>query len=434
MLNKEIVSVDLLTCASCPMNCRYCYIPKSLEMGEMQKEIIEDIKSGETLSRVKKLYGENLECLGLWGTEPTITMPYITEKIEEILKIFPKLYKISYSTSGITNQDFIISMVKELSKYNRDIIISHQISLDGPEWLTDMNRMPGSFNIVTSNFIELVEKLNLIELGKIKFEIRWKPTIDIDNMKEFIKDEYKITEYLKTFDDLKTSFNNINKNNNIILIDSRLPSLVVPGKYTSNDGKIFARFMSVWHKYGITTYTPRLQRIKDFINNIQKKRMFTCSGGRSSYAVGKNIYICHRSLFFDDERYIKSILNNNNIENWDISLFDAGMIKQINEKYIVGINDDLGQKRIAYVYGGHNDYWKFEISYIHAILNELIECNMADPELINNEGLFELFALFMISANDCPMENLLNTGSIHLTPISMIKLWGNGAFTELLKK
>lgn len=434
MLNKEIVAVDLMTCASCPMNCRYCYIPKSPEMGDMQKEIINDLKDGSALSRLKKLYGENLECLGLWGTEPTITMPYITGKIKEILESFPKLNKISYSTSGITDQKYIIDMVKELAKYDRDVFVSHQISLDGPEWITDMNRMPGSFKVVISNFVKLVKELNIIDMKKITVEIRWKPTIDIHNMKEFINDEYKIVEYLDMFKNLRKTFNEINKNKNVTLVDSNLPSLVVPGKYTSEDGKIFAQFMRVWHKYGITTYTPRLNRIKTFHKYLPRKRMFTCSGGRSSYAVGKNIYICHRSMFFDDERYIASILQNNDIDNWDISLFNAGIIKLINEKYIVGIDDLRNQKRLAYVYGGHNDYWKFEIGYLRAVLNELVECGMAEPQLIKNEGLFELFALFMISANDCPMENLLNTGSIHLTPISMIKLWANGAFTELLKK
>ncbi|GAI93613.1 unnamed protein product, partial [marine sediment metagenome] len=43
-----------------------------------------------------------------------------------------------------------------------------------------------------------------------------------------------------------------------------------------------------------------------------------------------------------------------------------------------------------------------------------------------------LFGLFVSTGLSCPIENMLNTGSIHLTPLSLLKMFGNGAFQELI--
>ena len=66
------------------------------------------------------------------------------------------------------------------------------------------------------------------------------------------------------------------------------------------------------------------------------------------------------------------------------------------------------------------------------MLTELVLVGQGDKELIEDEGLFELFAIFLLTGMNCPMENLLNTGSINLIPVSLIRLWANGAFAEVI--
>jgi len=77
------------------------------------------------------------------------------------------------------------------------------------------------------------------------------------------------------------------------------------------------------------------------------------------------------------------------------------------------------------------DFWEFQLSYVKAMMTELALVGQAD--YIESDELMELFALFVNSCLSCPMEKLLNTGSIHLQVISLLRMFGNGAFKEILK-
>ena len=83
--------------------------------------------------------------------------------------------------------------------------------------------------------------------------------------------------------------------------------------------------------------------------------MFSCSGGDSNLGVGEGVHICHRTFFYDDDNYIKSILSKD-IENWDVSLFQRGTIEHIRRSYIVDINN---LQRFNYV---------MPVSYTHLTL------------------------------------------------------------------
>jgi len=155
--------------------------------------------------------------------------------------------------------------------------------------------------------------------------------------------------------------------------------------------------------------------------------VFSCSGGDSNLGVGQNIHICHRTFYYNNDNYIESILDTD-IENWDVSLFQRGTIEQIRENYILPI-DEL--RRFKYVMRGYHDFWQFQLSYVKAMMTELFLVGQAND--IKSERLMELYALFINSCLSCPMENLLNTGSIHLQVISLLRMFGNGAFEEILK-
>lgn len=436
----EGTAAEFLSAGICPMNCRYCYIPKNEKMKIIHAKIIKSIKSNEIFERLFNIYGEKLEYLGFWGTEPTLTLPLITEKIPYIMKKFPNIKEFSYSTNGLSDPSIIIDFIKKVNKekLEHEVTIENQISIDGPPWITDYNRMEGAVEIILRNLYELIEMLNDINLQEnLKFELQFKPTIDVENMKEFMDDIFKVREFQKFFKEISDYVKEKNKNKNLIFEGCGAITLVVPGKYTSNDGKIFAQFLNIWHNFGLSSYTSRLLRIINFMDEMYKKRMFTCSGGDGNFGVSENIHLCHRTFYMDEPEYVESILMGESsigeTENWDVSLYNRGIIDWINEKFIISPDDKDDIIRFLYVLRGHHDFWKFQIGYIRAALTELVLCDQADKRLIEDEGIFELFALFMLGCMDCPMENLLNTGSINTIPISLIRLWGNGAFIEVLK-
>lgn len=421
---------EIVTSGWCPLNCTYCYIPKSDEMREVHKEIEEDLRSGRFLKRLKEIYGKDLTHLGFWGTEPTLTLPLIEEWIPEILLIFPKLENIGFSTSLMAYPERIVHFARVL--LGRNLTLKVQISVDGPAFITDVNRMKGAAKKVPENFRKLIDSINTLPLGDLKVVFSWKATHSIDNIRDFLDKPERFDEYSDYFDGLNRDFKQRNKQKNVTLQDSQYPTLVVPGKYTSSDGRDFAEYIREFAKRGrTTTYTARLQRLFTWPDEIHKRRVFSCSGGDSNLGIGQGVHICHRTFYYDKDEYIESILSNPDIDNWDVSLFKRGTIDNIRKNYIV--KGEPHFTRFRYVMRGYHDFWKFQLEYVKAMMTELARANQVDPYYLENQELLRLFALFVNVAVSCPMENLLNAGSIHLQLISMLRMFGNGAFQEIVK-
>ena len=424
MYSILIVAAEILTTGKCPLNCKYCYIPKSKYMNRIHADLIEYLAQGTYVEELKSL--GNIKYLGFWGTEPTLTLDLLTNLLPSLIKTFPQLKEISFSTSMMTNTQVILKFAQALK--GTKIKLNVQMSLDGPAWITDKNRIKGAATVVPENFFNLVKDLNKSKSCAVEF--KWKSTHNIDNMKIFINDPNKVHEYIGYFESLAWEFRRINRRKSIALAtNSYIPSLVVPGKYTRNDGKIFLQYLKVLHSMNFeTTYTSRLRRLFNHWHHLHNRRQFSCSGGDSNVGVSPGKYhICHRTFYLNDDRYVKSILENG-IENWDVSLFRKGTIDLVRDRYIVPVSD---LTRFKYVLRGYHDFWRFQLGHIISMLTEMALIGQVND--VYQTSLAVLFALFISTGLSCPTENLLNTGSIHLQPISLIRLFGNGAFEEILR-
>lgn len=428
-VNNVLRAAEIITSGWCPLSCSYCYIPKSEAMHKLHKEIERDLRSGEFIRRLKRVYGENLTHLGFWGTEPTLTLPLIEEYIPEVLQTFPKLEEISFSTSLMAYPERILHLIRIL--LGRKLTLKVQISLDGPAFITDVNRVKGAAKKVPEHFAKLIGGINSLPLGDLKVIFSCKATHSIDNIKAFLDDPKRFDEYIAYFDRLNRDIKRRNKQRNVTLRESQNPTLVIPGKYTSEDGKAFAEYLKGFAKRGKhSTYTPRLERLFLYPEEAHKRRTFSCSGGDSNLGIGEAIHICHRTFYYDKDEYIESILATD-IENWDVSLFKRGTIEHIQKNYIVKEETEL--TRFKYVMRGYHDFWKLQLEYTKAMMIELARAGQVDPLYLENRKLLDLFALFVNVGMSCPMENLLNSGSVHLHPVSMLRIFGNGAFQEIVK-
>jgi len=400
-------------------------------MARMHRRICEYIKSGEFITNIKEVYGEELKHLGFWGTEPTLTLPLLQEKLPDIFAAFPKIESMDFSTSMMNKPTIIFNFINALR--GKDFLLKFQISLDGPAFITDVNREIGAAKLIPENLKKLLKMVNEIDLGKLKIQMRWKPTLSIDNMTE-LNQGGNIDLYIGYFEDINKMFRDINKQENFTLEEFYGPSLVVPGKYTSDDGKLLASFLKNYHERGRDgTYVGRVERLRSFHRELYKRRMFTCSGGDSNLGIGREIHICHRTFYMNDDDYIDSILKTD-IENWDISLFKRKTIEMIKKYYIVDTADKDELYRFFYVMRGRHDFWRLITSYNYGMMKELALAGQVDPVYLKDDGLLETFSLFIAVGMDCPMENLLNTGSMHITPLSLLRLWGNGAFQEIMRR
>jgi sulfatase maturation enzyme AslB (radical SAM superfamily) len=447
----RITSAELFSSALCPLDCKYCYIPKTEVMKELQKKIVKMIKDKAFVPDLKKFYGENLEHFSLWGAEPTLTLPAIAEIMPDLTKEFPKLKSFSFSTSLMTNPDIILDAVRSIEKVGRRTSLDCQISLDGPAFIADVNRRKGVAKIVPQNFLYLIEKLSITPLENVMIRFHVKSTMTMDNIELMNKKPSLLKEHFDYFEKIYLQFKKINKNKNCFFNCSSSPTLTVPGRYTSSDGKELATFFrnlrllsrknnerKYWQhiKGSLNNYVGRFARIVKYQNDLTSRAaIFTCSGGNSNFALGTNhdFGICHRNFFLNNKEYINSILTQKNMENWDIGLFERGNIELLNERYTINTKKRDDWERVFYVLRSYHDFTKLRISYIIAVVKELALCDQADKKLLENDDLCLLFANFMNTSFPCHTESLLNTGVLHFMPISMIRLLSNGAFSEIIK-
>ncbi|NVM24099.1 MAG: hypothetical protein HWN68_20260 [Desulfobacterales bacterium] len=147
--------------------------------------------------------------------------------------------------------------------------------------------------------------------------------------------------------------------------------------------------------------------------------------------MSNNFHICHRSFYLDESRYVNSILQQGN-KNWDVSHFRSGTIDLLRKYYIANVAQGAELTRLHYVMRSYHDFWRLQIGYVRSMMIELALAEQADYQYLENGELGTLFALFVSTGLSCPIENILNTGSIHLTPLSLLRMFGNGAFQELL--
>lgn len=399
-------------------------------MQSLHSDIIKGLEDGTFLDNLERIAGQNLTHLSFWGTEPALTLGVIEKKLDEIQARFPKVRNMSFSTSMVMPAP-IVKFAKELER--RNLRLDVQVSLDGPAFIVDKNRFPGAAQRIPSSVIAFVEAM---QDANVTVDLRWKSTLTNDNIADMEANPELIDEYINFFREIEERVKSANQNPSIRLNEGGyVPSLAVPGKYTSEDGKVFASFLRKLHDKGyVSAYTSRLMRLVNFSDELgSKRKMFTCSGGDSNVGVGDSVHICHRSFYLNDDRYVKSVLDNAEINNWDISIFNQGSIDMLKKWYMPKVDDEMKLQNFDYIMRGYHDFWAFKVASVEAMARDLALAGQAEEIFLRNKDYLSLFSLFMVAAHSCPMEAVLNTGSLQLTPVSLIRMFGNGAFREILK-
>lgn len=443
---NRAVACELFSAGVCNIECNYCYIPKVQKMKEVHKAIVAKIESGEYIEDLYKVYGKNLEHLSFWGTEPTLTLRYIKNILPQIFEKFPHLKSFSWSSNFITRMDDVVEFIKAIPK-DKCINIDFQASLDGPTEITDKNRSPGATKKIVENIFWLASALKKIDLGNNTVTISSKPTWDINNMKYYLEDPKRMYDYYKFFDPLiEVLQSSARVNPKVQNHFSSGFSLMVPGLYSVEDGKLFAKTIELMmqiekeneekhlFRYSgapFNTYESRLKRLFTYGNELHNKLdMFTCSGGDSNWSLDERgfIHICHRSLFLNNSDYVDQVMANDEIKKWGVSVFDKGSINIAASKYVVDSRNQEDIDRFDYVMNGYHSMQQLKLSYGLSMIKELVAAGQMSPRYEKDKSLAFTFVVFVNTGLSCPMENVLNTGNVHLQPVSLFRLFGNGAF------
>jgi len=451
----RLVASELFGSAVCNLNCSYCYIPKNDKMKKHHEEILKALDTDKFLDNLKLMYGENLTDLALWGTEPTLVLDRLQKNFKKYINAFPKLKSFSFSTNFVAYENRIEDFLIFLSELDKEFSFKFQISIDGPEWVTDKFRGKDVTKRILANLELLIAFLNKTDLKKAKLSLAFKATVGNEMLQYMNENPDKLDEWYKFSYKLYELGQSIT-NKNVKRPSYSLSSLVVPGKYTTEQGKQFGEYVlnvrNYWNHTDIKDSMPLIKkmptlnaytyRFNTMIQHIDSGRLLeqpastTCSGLDTQCAIDLNgdIMPCHRLILFNDKEYVDSIkADKAYMEDWNVSGIHEGILKNIKKFFMpnIHVSSERAFDRYAYVSNAVHQFSQFRITTATTMIRELADTGQIDPAYMDIT-LATLLSTYLNTVNSCPVENYLNTGSWLLNLVSMVRLFGNGAFQNIM--
>jgi hypothetical protein len=346
------------------------------------------------------------------------------------------------SSNFMTPPKNIIKFVNEIVPRTRKIELAIQMSLDGPAWLTDANRLGGSTPIIMSNIKEFLANVD-VEFHTLA--LNFKPTINKVAIAK-LTDIEVLKDYYRFYDDFIKDLNTVVDVNKLKLSRSVDPTVAVPDDYSKEDGLNFYKLtmnqdeLSQIEKYEFifkpnsfyyTRWRDKTNFYKEFYT---KQRMFTCSAGDSCFAGGdvKNVlYSCHRTFYTQYKEYEESCLT------WPMDPITTDGIKQgrnqiLKDITVTDFSDKLHTAKMLYVNRCYHDFTKFKMSANIAIIRELAT-NLQINSIYKNSVLAgELAKFWFIGA--CQMDGVMSSSLFEVPNFGFYRIFGNGTFEYFVKK
>ena len=417
-------NIDFLFSTDCNMACKYCYIKKDKkEMSSYNLKTREKILNGELKQNVINSLNEKhlneITSIGLWGAEPSINAKYFYPFLNQMLEIMPNLNHIMFSTNSFLGYDYIklfIEAIDELSKkYNKNNFnLRIQFSLDGPDWINDPSRKNGATQRTINTIYSICD--NFTDDFNGILELSFKPTTDFNYMKQMVKNEQLLNEYFNFFKEIKENAENKIKNKNKIFLGlNGYPTLVLPGEYTSEDGKIYAKWIRAINKTSIIHSQPfrnfdALNRSTDYFELIDR---VSCGAGYASMVLNADgdIISCHQLA-----RY----------SSYDIEKRQVPIIQAHSTLTGESVN------KVEYNVNLIHYYDKNLFQYFEIMAIALAKAGQIEPIYLTNREARKFLYLF-VSCAYCFAGQGEETQEPFIFSPSLIRLFGNGAAEMLFK-
>lgn len=436
----DCAGLSLHWSSDCNMKCQYCYIEKRKhEMNQYNLKIQQALADGTFLQNIKNVFGDikdNIESLSLWGAEPTLNYQYFPAFFPQLLDFFTNANDFMFSTNALAGFDILKEYFYEpilayCHENKRKLTFNLQFSLDGPQEINDSSRHMGA----TDNTLDCIYKLIQLfpqEEEYVKLSICTKATLDISYMRAMVEEgPAAMQRYYDFSDAFATKASDLAKGKkNLELNLFLLPTLVDPGTYTVEDGKVFAKWVTLLKSVNRVMWTSHydgplfVQPLMALFNYLDVEdnpigsaaNRFSCSAGHNNWTIDYDgtVYTCNRlcknAALNDAEKYKESMLSNSNIDK----LSDKKMLKRVYANRV--FHDSLLTRKFIF------DSQVFALG----------KCGLIEERLLTNADL-RLVLFYMCQSICCHVgyeEDL--TGNKYVMPSSYYKLYGNGAVEAIL--
>ena len=437
---NECASLSLHWSSDCNMACKYCYIDKDKKaMSSYNKQIREALKDGTYINNIKDVcenVKDAVENLSLWGAEPTINGDLFQQTIYECLDFFPNVNSIMFSTNALLGAEVLYSQFyKPLLDYaeerHRHLTFELQLSLDGPPEFNDDSRHEGATQNTLDTLYTLL-KLTPEKSDYFQFSVLTKATLDISYMKVMIDGgPNKFQWYYDFMNSVQETADTIRQGKSTVIRCTvfGVPTLVDPGYYTVEDGKIFAEWLSMlktvsrenWCEaarhaplfYQCLNHIIEAQNIENPF--VEGYNSFSCSAGKYNYSIDWDgtVYSCNRlcrNAALDDSLKFKGSMKSNS------TIDIKSQSKWIKRDYA---NQAFHENILA------RKHFIDAMTLMMAKSGQINETYLKNPEA-------RLVLFYMITSIYCHIGAEEDyTSNPFVPPASYFRLLGNGAQWEL---
>ena len=443
-------SIELFTTTKCNLKCDYCYISKNKALVEYDKEVQSCNKNLVYFNKIKKLFEgreDGLKCITLWGGEPTIGLENFSNTFDEYVKTFPNLFEVHTSSNMSFSNNGINKLLNRMSIFkDRLFKFKLQVSIDGPDEINNFNRNSTTKTnlneIIINNVIDLINFVNENDYKNIIVEIKFKPTLSIDMLNNFLQTKDDIVKYFRYFEYLIDLFREKVTSPNLIFVGPPLPNFAVPGMYTQKDGKIFSKFvelckeieqenknMKVFKYYNNILWFKRHldDTFNDFLNDTIT--IEHCSACRGQFCIDSNdnIHACHRGFLDSNENYIDNSCNVKDLKIIDQNRRSYELSKKLSR---FNLNEFKNNNHLKDQINDININKDTYMASVLAQIYELSQCGLISKCYKENDTLRYLAALFILKADACIQDSIMLTGSYYVKTPSLSKLFLNGAIDK----
>lgn len=247
-----IQALSIITSCGCNLNCSYCRIAqsKNANSADLQKKTIAALQDGTFLANIDKVLNRidqstsQISNMAFWGQEPTLTLQYITEHIEEWFTYFPNWEEVMFSTNTISHMDRIYDFAMALDKHCKvpTFNLNLQCSYDG-DYSTN-NLRKGSASTIHDNIKWLIEKFNDVRFEKVKVRLVHHGVLSLDLLSKLQTPE-AILEYSNHMVDWGREFNLLNHNRRVETFSEVDIALENPVEACTMDGLRLKNFCAI---------------------------------------------------------------------------------------------------------------------------------------------------------------------------------------------
>lgn len=457
--NYGIHGVELYFSAVCNLECTYCFQPKLHSHGaKVNEEIKIWLSSGQFIEDIKKYIGENIDYLAFWGGEPSINLPYFVPNFERVLKEFPNITEISFSTNLSTKKltDNLIEFIKEFDRVcgpKRKFRLGIQISLDGTPKTNDVNRLGSSGEEILNNVTYLLEQTKDV-LNRRNIYLHFKNTQAEKGM-EYFSHRENLEELYEFYDKKYREWEKITPHFPEL---GEFLTFVSPGHWTVQDGKNLAKICGILQDPDFKSkFTHPSLVFRTQINGLMRRSYkkgkevnssyrgsryldygLSCSVLKTSICLSPNgrMSLCHHSLFFDKDA-LKEIKERKMLSEFEecsgtpFDMFESRVSNKDDFNIETEFNSlirtlNCGRQSIANP--------TLALSYKELMLKQLATCGQIDADPRDTNKIRAYATVLTHSSLNCTMANLWGTGTYSLIEPSYARLLFNGAYEIMMKE